>query len=202
MVDRVRKQSWGALQTSPILLGFINYFYRNVTCSASRVAQWWRSHWSMQEMQKIQIQSLGGEDSPGGENGHPLQYSRCKVPRAEEPDGLHRVVKSDMTEHARAQRVGGAASLQLAGFPPGAHTVSRTCPRSSSAVRYPSQPLLHFMVRRTPHEPLSPPVSLQLSELVWWNSMICSLFVRVGFFFFHLILKVHLLKLSKRVSFK
>ena len=77
----------------------------------------------MQEMQKIQIQPLGGEDSPGGENGHPLQYSRCKVPRAEEPDGLHGVVESDMTEHACTQRVGGAASLQLAGFPLGAHSV-------------------------------------------------------------------------------
>ena len=34
----------------------------------------------MQEVQKMQVQSLGGEDSPGVGNGSPLQYSCLENP--------------------------------------------------------------------------------------------------------------------------
>ena len=34
----------------------------------------------MQEMQEIQVQSLGLEDSPGGGNGHVLQFSCLENP--------------------------------------------------------------------------------------------------------------------------
>ena len=39
------------------------------------MAQWERTHLSMQETQEMQVQSLGGEDPPGGGNGNPLQFS-------------------------------------------------------------------------------------------------------------------------------
>ena len=43
-----------------------------VKFNTSQVAQWWRTHLPMQEMQ---VRSLGQEDSPGGGNGNPLRYS-------------------------------------------------------------------------------------------------------------------------------
>ena len=40
-------------------------------------------------MQETQVQSLSWEDSPGGGNGNPLQYSCLENPPwTEEPDGL------------------------------------------------------------------------------------------------------------------
>ena len=59
----------------------------------------------MQETQEIRVRSLGQEDSPGGGNGTPLQYSCLENPT----DGgawritVHRVAKSQTqlaTEHA------------------------------------------------------------------------------------------------------
>ena len=35
---------------------------------------------AMQEMQETQVRSPGGEDSPGGGNGNPLQYSGLENP--------------------------------------------------------------------------------------------------------------------------
>ena len=34
----------------------------------------------MQEMQEMQVRPLGHEDSPGGGNGNPLQYSGLENP--------------------------------------------------------------------------------------------------------------------------
>ena len=50
----------------------------------------------MQEMQKRWVQSLGGEDSPGGENDNPLQYSCLENPMDREAwwVTVHRVTKS------------------------------------------------------------------------------------------------------------
>ena len=39
-------------------------------------------------MQETWIQFLGGEDSPGGGNGNPLQYSCLKMSWTEETGGL------------------------------------------------------------------------------------------------------------------
>jgi len=45
---------------------------------------------------KTQIQSLGQEDPPGGENGNPLQYSCLENPMDKEAwqDAVHGVTKS------------------------------------------------------------------------------------------------------------
>ena len=37
------------------------------------------------------VQSLVREDSPGGGNGNPLQYSSWEIPWTEEPGGLQSV---------------------------------------------------------------------------------------------------------------
>ena len=52
---------------------------------ASLMAQWVNSLPAMQEMQEMQIQSLGYKDSREEENGNPLQYSCLKKPWLEEP---------------------------------------------------------------------------------------------------------------------
>ena len=54
-------------------------------------------HLPMQEMWEAWVQPLGWEDSPGGGNGKPLQYSCLEIPGTEEPGGL---------EPTRLQRVG------------------------------------------------------------------------------------------------
>ena len=51
---------------------------------------------AMQEMQERWVQSLGGEDSPGGGNDNPLQYSCLENPMDREAWWItvHRVAKS------------------------------------------------------------------------------------------------------------
>ena len=55
----------------------------NILCStsnrASQVAQWVKNLSTMEEIQKMQIRSLGQEDSGGG-HGNPLQYSCLENP--------------------------------------------------------------------------------------------------------------------------
>ena len=48
----------------------------------------------MQEMQQTQVRSLGWEESLGGGNSNPLQYSCRKNPMEEEPGGLQSVGES------------------------------------------------------------------------------------------------------------
>ena len=48
------------------------YFYLQ---GASQMAQWERIHLPMLKMQEMQVRSLSREDSPGGGDGNPLQYS-------------------------------------------------------------------------------------------------------------------------------
>ena len=42
------------------------------------MAQWVKNLPAVQETLKMQVQSLGREDSPGGGHGNPLQYSCLK----------------------------------------------------------------------------------------------------------------------------
>ena len=53
----------------------------------------------MQKLQETWVQSLSQEDSPGGENGNPLQYSYLENPTDKEASQAPRGRKeSDMTE--------------------------------------------------------------------------------------------------------
>ena len=49
---------------------------------ASQAAPWVKNPRAMQEPQETRVQSLGREDSPGGGNGNPLQYSGLENPLA------------------------------------------------------------------------------------------------------------------------
>ena len=53
-------------------------------------------------MQETWVQSLGWEDSPGEENGNPLQYSCLENPmgRVAWRATVHGVTESDMTKHS------------------------------------------------------------------------------------------------------
>ena len=55
---------------------------------------------AMQKTQETQVWSLGQEDSSGGGNGNPLQYSCCRIPWTDETGGLQSwgCKDSDMTE--------------------------------------------------------------------------------------------------------
>ena len=55
---------------------------------ASQAAQRKRIHLPMQETQEVWVRSLGWEDSPGGGNGNPCEYSCLEIPWTEEPGGL------------------------------------------------------------------------------------------------------------------
>ena len=55
---------------------------------ASQAAQRKRIHLPMQETQEVRVRSLGWEDSPGGGNGNPCEYSCLEIPWTEEPGGL------------------------------------------------------------------------------------------------------------------
>ena len=65
------------------------------------VAQWWKLHPPMQEMQEMQVQSLGREDSPGVENGNPLEYSCLENPmdRGAWSAVVHGLANSNTIEH-------------------------------------------------------------------------------------------------------
>ena len=43
---------------------------------------------AMQKTQEMQVQSLGWDDSPGGGNDNPLQYSCLENPMDREPGGV------------------------------------------------------------------------------------------------------------------
>ena len=55
---------------------------------------------AMQKTQEMQVQSLGWDDSPGGGNGNPLQYSCLKNPmdRGAWRATVHAVAELDTTE--------------------------------------------------------------------------------------------------------
>ena len=66
--------------------------FREYNSGASQVAQWWRIRLPVQEMQEMQVQSLGWEDpleeDMAGEC-QPWRISAWRIPRAEEePGGL------------------------------------------------------------------------------------------------------------------
>ena len=58
-------------------------------------------------MQETRLWSLVGEDSPGEENGNPLQYSCLENPMGREAwrAAVHGVTKSDMTKHSTVDHV-------------------------------------------------------------------------------------------------
>ena len=58
-------------------------------------------------MQETWVQSLGWEDSPGEENGNPLQYSCLENPmgRVAWRATVHGVTESDMTKHSTVGHV-------------------------------------------------------------------------------------------------
>ena len=66
-------------------LSLMKYFNNLVFLKAQCV----RNPPAIQETQQIQIWSLGWEDSPGGGNGNPLQYSCLRNLWTEEPGGKH-----------------------------------------------------------------------------------------------------------------
>ena len=52
------------------------------------MAQWVKNQPAMQDTQEMSIGSLGKEDSPGGGNGNPLQYSCTENFKEKEPGRL------------------------------------------------------------------------------------------------------------------
>ena len=62
------------------------------------MAQWSRILMPVQEMQDTWVQSLGGEDPPEEDMATHSSILACRIPRTEEPGGLHSV-RSQRVRH-------------------------------------------------------------------------------------------------------